>query len=85
MAVTNGKADALIETDVAIADMVSKSSGKLVAVPNAFPTNTQFGIYTPKGSALTTAVAAAVKALAADGTLAKLAGTYGLDPAKIVG
>jgi polar amino acid transport system substrate-binding protein len=84
-AVTNGKADALIETDVAIPDMVSKSGGKLVAVPNAFPTDTQFGIYTAKGSTLTAAVAAGVKALVADGTLAKLAGTYGLDPTKIVG
>jgi polar amino acid transport system substrate-binding protein len=84
-AVTNGKSDALIETDVAVADMVSKSSGKLVAVPNAFAPDTQFGIYTPKGSALTAAVGAGVKALVANGKLAALATTYGLDPAKIVG
>ncbi len=84
-AVTNGKADALIETDVAIADMVSKSDGKLVAVPNAYPTDTEFGIYTLKGSQLSQAVAAAIPAMAAAGTLDALATKYGLDPAKIVG
>lgn len=82
-AVTNGKAQALIETDVAVGDIVGKSSGALKAVDGVFPTETQFGVFTVKGSELSPAVADGVKKLAADGTLATLATKYGLDPAKI--
>lgn len=82
-AVTNGKAQALIETDVAVSDIVAKSAGALTAVPGVFPTETQFGVFSAKGSPLSSAVAAGVKTLAADGTLAGIATKYGLDPAKI--
>jgi polar amino acid transport system substrate-binding protein len=83
-AVTNGKAQALIETDVAVSDIVTKSAGALEAVAGVFPTETEFGVFTTKGSALSPAVAAGVETLAADGTLATIATKYGLDPAKIV-
>lgn len=83
-AVTNGKADALIETDVAIVDMVDKSEGRLKAVPNAFPADTKFGVFTRKGSTLSPAVATGLKELDSNGTLAKLATKYGLDPKRIV-
>jgi len=82
-AVTNGKADALIETDVAIVDMVSKSGGALVSVPGIFEAETTFGVFTRKGSPLSKPVAAAVATLAANGTLGKLATKYGLDPSRI--
>lgn len=82
-AVTNGKAQALIETDVAVGDIVAKSGGALVAVAGVFPTETEFGVFTTKGSALSPAVADGVKTLAADGTLATIATKYGLDPTKI--
>lgn len=82
-AVTNGKADALIETDVAIVDMVSKSGGALVSVPGIFSAETTFGVFTRKGSPLSKPVAAALVTLAANGTLGKLATKYGLDPARI--
>ncbi|CDO11103.1 ABC transporter substrate-binding protein [Mycolicibacterium cosmeticum] len=83
-AVTNGKADALIETDVAVVDMVGKSGGKLVSKPGIFPTETQFGVFTRKGSELTQPVTAGIKQLISDGTLPDLAKKYGLDPSRLV-
>ncbi|GAA1995750.1 transporter substrate-binding domain-containing protein [Nakamurella flavida] len=82
-AVTNGKADALIETDVACADMVSKSGGKLTIAPGVFPTETQFGVFTVKGSPMSAAVAEGIATLTENGTLATIAEKYGLDPSKI--
>ena len=82
-AVTNGKADALIETDVACADMVSKSGGKLTIAPGVFPTETQFGVFTVKGSPMSAAVADGIATLTENGTLATIAEKYGLDPSKI--
>jgi polar amino acid transport system substrate-binding protein len=82
-AVSNGKADALIETDVAVADMVAKSNGKLVEVKGIFPTETKFGVFTLKDSPLSAPVADGLKTLGSDGTLATIAKKYGLDPAKV--
>lgn len=82
-AVTNGKADALIETDVACADMVAKSGGKLTIAPGVFPTETQFGVFTIKGSPMSTAVAEGIATLTENGTLATIAQKYGLDPSKL--
>jgi len=82
-AVSNGKADALIETDVAIVDMVAKSNGALMTVPGIFSAETTFGVFTRKGSPLSKPVAAGVATLADNGTLGKLATKYGLDPARI--
>lgn len=82
-AVTNGKADALIETDVAAADMKAKSNGQLAIVPGVFAADTKFGVFTVKGSPLSPAVQSGVAALTTDGTLAQLATKYGLDPASI--
>lgn len=82
-AVSNGKADGLIETDVAVPDMVAKSGGKLEEVRGAFEASTKFAIYVNKGSALLPDLQSAVSALIADGTLAQVAETYGLDPAKV--
>lgn len=82
-AVTNGKADALIETDVAVADIVRKSSGALQEVRKMFPTDTQFAVYVTKSSKNAVAIQAAIKALVANGTLGKIAAKYGLDPEKV--
>ncbi len=82
-AVTNAKADALIETDVAVVDMVSKSSGALQEVAGIFPVDTKFGVFTLKGSPLSQPVADALVEMDADGTLASIADKYGLDPARI--
>ncbi|WP_188584737.1 ABC transporter substrate-binding protein [Gordonia jinhuaensis] len=83
-AVTNGKADALIETDVAIVDMVDKSNGKLVAVPGIFDAQLKFGVYTRKGSELTAATEKGITELVNNGTLRELATKYGLNPDSIV-
>ena len=82
-AVTNGKADALIETDVAAADMKAKSNGQLTIVPGVFPADTKFGVFTVKGSELSPAVAEGIATLTTNGTLATIATKYGLDPASI--
>jgi polar amino acid transport system substrate-binding protein len=82
-AVTNGQADALIETDVAVADIVKKSSGALKEIRKAFPTDTQFAVYVTKASKNIAALQKAIKALVANGTLKKIAITYGLDPGKV--
>lgn len=82
-AVTNGKADALIETDVAVADIVKKSSGALKEVRKVFPTDTQFAVYVTKASKNVAAIQAAIKALVANGTLGKIAIKYGFDPDKV--
>lgn len=85
LAVTSGKADALVETDVAIPGMVSKSNGQLVELDGIFPvsTRTDFGVFTKKGGPLSEPVATAIKALISDGTLAKIATKYGLNPEKL--
>lgn len=86
LAVMNGKADALVETDVAIPGMVAKSNGSLVEVDGIFPlsTRTDFGIFTVKNGALSAPVAKAVKAMISNGTLATIAKKYGLNPDKLI-
>ncbi|MEE3851294.1 ABC transporter substrate-binding protein [Gordonia sp. LSe1-13] len=83
-AVTNGKADALIETDVAVVDMVGKSNGQLKPIPGVFPAETKFGVFTLKESPLSPAVTEGLQELNANGTLAQIAEKYGLDPNSIV-
>ena len=82
-AVTNGQADALIETDVAVADIVKKSSGALKEIRKVFPADTQFAVYVSKASKNIVALQKAIKALVANGTLGKVAKRYGLDPEKV--
>lgn len=82
-AVTNAKADALIETDVAVVDMVGKSNGALQEVTGVFPVDTKFGVFTLKDSPLSQPVSDALKAMHEDGTLASIADKYGLDPSRI--
>jgi polar amino acid transport system substrate-binding protein len=78
-AVMNGKADALIETDVATVDMVNKSNGGLKIIPGVFEAETEFGVFTLPGSPLGDAVEKGVKELHENGTLARIADKYGLD------
>jgi ABC-type amino acid transport substrate-binding protein len=83
LAVMNGKADVLIETDVAAADIVAKSNDALTLVDGFFPTDTKFGMFANKDAALTPALADALKALYDDGTLAEIAEKYHLNPASL--
>lgn len=82
-AVQNGKADALLETDVGAANIVSRSKTPLKLVPGAFPPSTKFAIYVPKGSKLADELRNALRQLHENGTLDELATKWGLDPQKI--
>ena len=84
VAVVNGAADALIETDVAAADIVARSNGELRLVDGFFEPDTQFGMFLAKDSPVTEPLGEALQALYDDGTLADIADTYNLDPANLV-
>jgi len=82
-AVTNGKADALIETDVALPDMIKKSNGKLSEVKDFFPADTKFGAFVSKGGTLTQPLTDAVDSLRKNGKLAEIAKKYELAVEKL--
>lgn len=79
LAVLNGKADALVETNVAAAYMVTQNEGKLAEAPGVFAPDTTFGAFTKLDNPFTAALATAIEELRADGTLAKIAADYNLD------
>jgi polar amino acid transport system substrate-binding protein len=81
LAVINGKADALVETNVAAAYMETQNEGKLAIAPGIFEPDTTFGAFTKLDNPFTPALAEAMKALYEDGTFAKIAAVYNLDPA----
>ncbi|MDN4613836.1 transporter substrate-binding domain-containing protein [Leifsonia sp. F6_8S_P_1B] len=81
LAVLNGKADALAETNVAAAYMVTQNKGKLEIAPDVLELDTQFGVFSRKDDKISASIASGLKALREDGTLADIAKTYGLDPA----
>lgn len=83
VAVVNRSADALIETDVAAADIVARSDGALRLVEDFFEPNTEFGMFLPQDSPLTEPLAEALQALYDDGTLSAIAETYNLNPASL--
>jgi len=82
-AVMSGKADGLIETDVAVPEITNASNGKLAEQKGIFKAATQFAVYMPKGSKNFLAIKSAIRSLVLDGTLGKLATKYGLDPKKV--
>jgi polar amino acid transport system substrate-binding protein len=82
-AVLSGKADALIETDVAVPEITNASSGKLVEQKKVFKASTQFAVYMQKGSSNFYKIKSAVRKLIQDGTLGAIATKYGLDPKKV--
>lgn len=79
LAVLNGKADVLVETNVAAAYMVTQNQGKLEMAGQVFDPDTTFGVFTKKDSSMTPAIASAFKALKDDGSLATIAEKYNLD------
>jgi ABC-type amino acid transport substrate-binding protein len=78
LAVVNGLADALTETNVAAAYMETQNEGRL-AVADIFPTDTVFGVFTRKGDPVSPAVAEGLRELHDNGTLAEIAEEYNLD------
>ena len=82
-ALLNGKVDGLIETDVGCGDIVSKNSKRLEVAKGYFLGDVQFAAYMNKGTGLTPVVQKAVEKLISNGTLAKIAKKYNLDPEKL--
>jgi polar amino acid transport system substrate-binding protein len=70
-----GRADAVLSQDTSAAYAIGKHPGK-VAIGYLFPAADRFGIYYRKGDPIGAKLAAAVKALKANGTLTKLAVKY---------
>ena len=82
-ALLNGKVDGIVETDVACGDIVNKSAKKLEVAKGFFLGDVSFAAYMQKGSNLTPAVKKAVEKLISNGTLAKIAKKYNLNPEKL--
>jgi polar amino acid transport system substrate-binding protein len=79
LAVLNGKADCLVDTDVGLPNMVDSNPGQLKIINDIFESPYSFAIYVPKGSAITAATQATVNQLRDDGTLKQIAESYGLN------
>jgi polar amino acid transport system substrate-binding protein len=78
-----GRVDAVWETDTAVADFRLKNPGKY-DIAFTVAGDSKYGIYFGKGKAdVGTALAAALKALKDDGTLAGIATKYNLEPANL--
>lgn len=78
-AIHSGKLDGLADTTV-LAATLAKKNDDLKAVPGLFPSSYWFGAFTNKGSKLSPEVEQAIHTLIENGTLAKLAEKYGLNP-----
>lgn len=70
-----GRADAVLTQDTEGAYQMQQHPGK-IAIGYLFPDFDKFGIYYRKGDAIGAKMAAAIKALKANGTMAKLAAKY---------
>jgi polar amino acid transport system substrate-binding protein len=76
-----GRVDAVWETDTAVLNWMFTNPGKY-ELAFAFPRDKNYGVYYGKGKAdVGTAITAALAALKADGSLARLATQYNIDPA----
>ena len=70
-----GRADAVLTQDTEGAYQMQQHPGK-IAIGYLFPDCDTFGIYYRKGDAIGAKMAAAIKALKANGTMAKIAAKY---------
>jgi len=77
-AVKSGKADAVLEVDVALADAVRTAPDAFELVPSVFPIDGSLAVYSSKDSGVAAAVTQAWQNLIADGTAAALAEKYGI-------
>lgn len=78
-----GRVDGVWETDMGVAGFMLENPGKY-EIGYAFPKDGKFGVYMGKGKTeIKDALAEALKALKADGTLLALAEKYQVDPATL--
>ena len=76
-----GRVDAIWETDSAVSDWMLRNPDQY-EVAYALPRDDTYGVYYSKGNTeLGDAIAAGLRALKADGTLAAIAESYAIDPA----
>lgn len=78
-AIRSGKLDGLADTSVLAATLATKNDD-LTAVAGLFPADYWFGAFTDKGSEISPEIEKAIHTLIENGTLAKLAEEYGLNP-----
>lgn len=79
--ILNGRVDAVWETDTAVSNFLLEHPNEY-EVAYALPRDDNYGVYYEKGNTnVGDALAAAIAALKADGTLATIAQTYAMDPA----
>ncbi|MER5491001.1 ABC transporter substrate-binding protein [Streptomyces sp. NPDC002490] len=81
-AIRSGKLDGLVDTNVLTATL-GKKNDDLTPVPGLFPVENWFGAFTDKGSKLSPEIEKAIHTLIENGTLAKLAEKYGLNPDQV--
>jgi ABC-type amino acid transport substrate-binding protein len=80
--VLNGRLDGIIETDIALTEMVAATDG-LSYVGDVYPAETQFGAFAQKDSEMSTFLEEGITTLLEDGTFAEIAETYGLDVSRL--
>ncbi|WP_293697434.1 ABC transporter substrate-binding protein [uncultured Agrococcus sp.] len=83
-ALTNGRVDATMETDVAAGQAAATLGDDYEMLGTIFPAETEFGMFMPRDSELTQHVLDAAITLTDDGTFAEIAELYELDPGRIV-
>lgn len=83
-ALTNGRVDATMETDVAAGQAAATLGDDYEMLGTLFPAETNFGMFLPQDSELTQYVLDAATELTNDGTFDEIASSYGLDPERIV-
>lgn len=84
LALTGGRADAIMEDSVPSGYRAARSNGKYEVAPGATYKPVLTGIALPKGSSLEPAIKAAVKTLASDGTLDKLMQKWSIPKAALL-
>jgi polar amino acid transport system substrate-binding protein len=70
-----GRSDVVLTQDTSFAFQAKAHPGK-IAVAYTFPDKDTFGVYYRKGDPIAAKISAGIKALKANGTLAKLAAKY---------
>ncbi len=78
LAVTSGRADAVMADSIALSTLAEQSNGQFEMAPGKDYDSALMGIALPKGSALTPALQAAVDAVYADGKFAQIVAKWGL-------
>ncbi|WP_157962523.1 transporter substrate-binding domain-containing protein [Homoserinimonas sp. OAct 916] len=83
-ALTNGRVDATIETDVAANEVAETLGEGYEVLGDLFEAETEFGMFLQKGSDLTETIRATASTLTEDGTFAAVAESFKLMPSRVI-